>query len=63
MEEQNIFEPEYLKKITDLIILSTTTENNNIRQTYFFELLELGIYLLIMNYYRNGYFEDEECFI
>jgi len=41
------FDSEYLKKITELIILSTTTENNNLRQTYFFELLELGISKLI----------------
>lgn len=43
MDEEYIFEDEYLKKITDLIVLSTNIQNNNTRQKYFFELLELRI--------------------
>ena len=36
------FDINNLKRIVELIILSINTENNNIRQKYFFELLELG---------------------
>ncbi len=56
MDENYSFDLQYLNKIADLIILSTKTENNNLRQTYFFELLELGNntnYLIIHNFNKR----------
>ncbi len=36
------FEILNLRKLKDLIVLSCTTSNNNTRQLYFYELLDLG---------------------
>ena len=46
MVEQINFDKDYLLKLKDLIVLSTTTTNNNIRQKYFYELLDIGNFFI-----------------
>lgn len=46
-KENYNFNANYLNHLKDLIVLSTTTPDNNLRQKYYYDLIDIG-----KNYYK-----------